>query len=440
MARNLHWYHWLWFIILISGQVFRKRVASEGMNAPVDSAAAFRIVLVGGVGLVLLCTLFLRRHAWLTSAFRGIVGGVMLFDLVAMISCLWSVYWLWTFYKAVEYGVDICLLALVIYLCRNSLDWKRFADWNWIIYGILLLNVWFGCVWDPNDALNKGGEYGVEGIGGLGVWLYGVFPDVSSNQLGEYAACIAAVALCRLLPINRRREHVSWWTTVFIFGFVTVIFSQTRSALGGLAIAVFLIYLFSGRVLQGASIVFAGLVGTFTLGFGGVILDYLKRGQSSSQLSTLSSRVEWWQAALGKFSNYSLTGMGMWAAARFGVLAQIGRTQTATIHSDWVEIIVGTGIWGVVPVLGVLVASYWYLVKYTVSSKVSLFDRQLAYEGMAVLGVITMRMFFMTDFSLHPPLHVFTAIGAAEFLRRKMKNPEHYQEPAEAQLSAAAGV
>jgi len=440
MVRSLRWYHWMWFIILISGQVFRKRMASEGLNAPVDSAAAFRIVLVGFVGLYLLCLLFLRKVQWLPSAFTGIVGGLMVFDLVALTSSLWSVYWLWTFYKAVEYGVDVCLLGASIYMCRTSKDWKRFADWNWILFGILLLNVWFGCVWDPSDALNKGGAYGVEGIGGLGYWLYGVFPDISSNQIGEYAACITAVALCRLLPINRKRENLSFYVFVFLAGFATIIFAQTRSALGGFCIALFFIFLMSNRVLHGAAIVITGFIGVISSSFGNIVWDYIKRGQSQSQLDTLSSRVEWWQAALEKFTNYSLTGMGMWAAARFGVLAQIGRPQTATIHSDWVEIIVGTGIWGVIPVLSVLLFTWYYLLRYTVTSKLDLYDRQLAYEGLGVLGVITMRMFFMTDLSLHPPLHVFTALGAAEFLRRKLKHPERYQETEPETLSVAAGA
>jgi hypothetical protein len=442
LVRSLQWYNWLWFLIMVSGLIFRKRVATEGINNPVDSAAFFRIAVVGIVGLTMLCALFLRRQEWLGSAFTGIVGGLMAFDLVALTSSLWSVYWLWTFYKAVEYGVDVCCLALVIYMCRSSKDWKRQTDWNWILYGMLLLNVWFGCVWDPADALMKSGRYGVEGIGGLGVWLQGVFPDLSSNSIGEFAACITAVAVCRLLPLNRRRVNTAWYLTIFVAGFITMIFAQTRSAFGGFCVAVFFIYLMSNRVGQGAAICIGGSLAAIGLGWGNVVLDYLKRGQSSSQLDSLSSRVEWWQAALEKFGNYSLTGMGMWAAARFGVLAQIGRAQTATIHSDWVEIVVGTGIWGVIPVVSVLLYSWYLLLRYTVSSKLDLYDRQLAYEGLAVLCVITVRMVFMTDLSLHPPLHVFTALGAAEFLRRKLKHPERFQEhdtPA-TQLSAAAGV
>lgn len=440
MWRGLQWYNWLWCLVLISGLIFRKRVAAEGVNNPVDSAAAFRIVVVGIVGLSLLCVLFLRRHDWLGSAFTGIIGGLMAFDLVALVSSVWSVYWLWTFYKAVEYGVDVCTLAAVVFMCKSSKDWKKQADWNWVLYGLLLLNVWFGCVWDPNDALNKSGAYGVEGIGGLGYWLQGVFPDLASNSIGEYAACIAAVVLCRLLPMNRKREHTAWYLTVFGAACITILFAQTRSALAGFCLAVFFIFLMSNRVQHGAAIVITGFAAAMSTSLGNTVWDYLKRGQTTSQLDTLSSRVEWWQAALEKFTNYSLTGMGMWAAARFGVLAQIGRGQTATIHSDWVEIVVGTGIWGVIPVVTVLLYSWYILLRCTVTSKLDLYDRQLALEGLAVLCVITIRMIFMTDLSLHPPLHVFTALGAAEFLRRKLKHPERFEANEPQSLAATASA
>lgn len=441
MIRGLQWYHWLWAIIFISGLVFRKRTAAEGMDAPVDNAAMFRIALVGGVGATLLCLMFLRKVEWLRSVFTGIIGLLIWFDLMALMSSMWSVYWEWTLYKAVEYGVDVCLFGTILYVVTSTKEYKRFADWTWVLYGIMLVNIWAGCVWDPNDALMKGGQYGVAGIGGLGVWLQGVFPDVSSNQLAEYAACISVVGLCRLLPMNRKRKNVAWYWFVFLFGFVTMIFGQTRSAVGGFCVAVFLIYLLSSRITQGAAIVLSSCFLIIVTGFYEYLWDYLKRGQSDNQLESFSSRLEWWEVALQKFANYPFTGLGMWAAARFGVLAKIGYTQTATIHSDWVEIIVGCGAWGFIPVVILITMAWWILIKAMKNEKLDMEDRQVAYEGMAVLAVVFSRMFFMTDLSLHPPCHFFVALGAAEFLRRKLKKPQAYEpnySPAE--LSASASV
>lgn len=439
MWHSLRWYHWLWFAIFVSGLIFRKRSAAEGVAAPVDNAAVFRICVVGGVGAVLLCLLFMRKVDWFRSIFRGIIGLLLLFDMMCLLSSIWSVYWQWTFYKAVEYGVDIVMLGVVVYVAKSTEEYFSFWNWTWFLYGIMLLNVWFGAVWDPNDALLKGGAYGEQGIGGLGVWLQGVFPDVSSNDLAEYAACLCAVALCRLLPLNRKRENTSWYSFLFLASFVTLIFGQTRSALGGFCIAVFLVYLLSSRVGQGAMIVIGSLMAVIVSGFGDYIFDYLKRGQSANQLESFSSRLEWWEAALRQYAIYPLTGMGMWAAARFGVLAKIGFTNTATIHSDWVEIIVGTGPWGFIPVMVLILFSWWVLVRATINHGYNMEDRQLAYEAMAVLAVVFTRMFFMTDLSRHPPCHFFVVLGAAEFLRRKHMTSETY-ELAASQLPATASV
>lgn len=426
--RGLQWYHWLWAAIFISGLVFRRRTAAEGMAAPVDSAAGFRIGLVGAVGAVLLAKLFLRRVEWLRSAFTGIIGVLLWFDLIALLSTIWSIYWQWTFYKAIEYGVDVCMLAAALYVVETAADYKKFFDWTWFLYYVMLLNVWFGCIWDPKDALLKGGIFGVQGIGGLGVWLQGVIPDVSSNQIGEYAACVTMVALCRLLPIDRKRENTSLYLFLFVASFVTVIFAQTRSAVGGVGIAVFMVYLLSSRVLQGAMIVCSSLFMIIITGFGDYIFVYLKRGQSANEMASFSGRLEWWEVAMRQFANYPFTGLGMWAAARFGVLAKLGFTQTATIHSDWVEIIVGTGAWGVIPVVVLLVMAWWVLVRATINPNIATEYRQLAYEGMAVLSVMTARMCFGTDLSLHPPCHFFVVLGAAEFLRRKMKRHEVWEQ------------
>jgi hypothetical protein len=439
MVRSLRWWHWLWTAIWVSGLIFRKRTAAEGIAAPVDSAAMFRVAVVGAVGAIILVQLFLRKVNWLSSVFTGIVGLLLFFDLMTLFSTVWSVYWQWTFYKAIEYGVDVCVLAVCLYMCKKSEDFQLLANWTWVLYGIMLLNIWFGCVWDPKDALMKGGIYGEAGIGGLGVWLAGVFPDVSSNDLAEYAACLTAVALCRLLPMSRKRVNTAWYVFLFLAGFTTIIFGQTRSALAGFCLAVFLVYLLSGRFWQGASIVMSSVVMIIVTGFYSEIFDYLKRGQSENQLDSFSSRLQWWTVALEKFSLYPFTGLGMWAAARFGVLAQIGFTQTATIHSDWVEIIVGTGAWGFLPILLLLIVAWWVLVRTILDSKVDVFDRQIALEGMAVLAVVFTRMFFMTDLSRHPPSHFFIALGAAEFLRRKLKRkeaPEYFP----AQLAPQSGV
>jgi hypothetical protein len=421
LLRELTWWDLLWGVLFVSFQTFRKRSSSESYSNPVDSAATLRILMVAFVGSILLLRLFLRKTSWLKSMMTGIPGVLLWFTLTAMLSTVWSVYWQWTLYKACEYSVDLAMLAVIVYMVRSTDELKTWFEWTWLMYGALLCVLWSWVVIDPGAALSNKLEYGESGIGLIGVQLQGVFPDVSSNDIGQYGAVIAAVGLARLLPMTRQRRNTIWYTAVFMFGCATMILAQCRSAIMGFALAVFLIYLLSRRVVQGAVIVISSLLLFLASGLGTVMLEYMKRGQSSAQLFSLSSRLSWWAVAWEKFTDHPLTGLGAWAAGRFGVLAKLGHKMTASMHSDWLEIIVGTGIWGVIPILVVMIWTWWILVRFIRDPQLHGTHADLCLEAIAVLSVLTIRMFFMTELSWHAPLSFFVPIGYAEYIRRRAK-------------------
>lgn len=89
------------------------------------------------------------------------------------------------------------------------------------------------------------------------------------------------------------------------------------------------------------------------------------------------------------------------------------------MHSDYLSIIVGTGIWGLIPFLTALLATWWFLTHYLRHSTIMPADQQLAYEAIAVLSLLTFRSIFMTMLTWHPPLDYLVIVGYAEFLRRR---------------------
>ncbi len=114
-------------------------------------------------------------------------------------------------------------------------------------------------------------------------------------------------------------------------------------------------------------------------------------------------------------------------------------TVTSTLHSDYLEIIVGTGIWGLIPALAALLGTWWFLVRYLQRSSEATLERQLAYEAVAVLGLLTFRSVFMTMLTWHPPLDFLVVLGTAEFLRRReVRETSHLaQAPDESSADAA---
>lgn len=79
----------------------------------------------------------------------------------------------------------------------------------------------------------------------------------------------------------------------------------------------------------------------------------------------------------------------------------------------------GTGVWGLVPLLVAIIGAWWYLARFLRSSSARGLEGQLAYEAIAVLGLLTVRSIFMTLLTWHAPLHFLAILGLAEYFRRQ---------------------
>jgi hypothetical protein len=91
----------------------------------------------------------------------------------------------------------------------------------------------------------------------------------------------------------------------------------------------------------------------------------------------------------------------------------------ASMHSDWVETLVGCGFWGIFPLLASLIVAWWYLLRYVLDPARTPLERQLALEAIAVLMIATLRTVFSTDLTWHAPLQFWIPMGYAEYMRRR---------------------
>ena len=239
LCKSLTWWHGLWLVLLVSGFVFRTRAIADIEQNPLDTAAVFRVVLVGITALVLMVRLALRRPPWLGSFCRGLVGVMALFGLVCAVSATWSVKPSWTLYKSWEYLIDVALLAAILASVRSLGTYETLLDWTWVLCGLLVASAWLEAPFWPEEAWE--GQY----VGGLlNIRLGGIFPGQGSNAVGTLGAIVAAIAVCRLLPAVQRKFDRAWYILLLAFGVATMVFTQTRSAIGGFVLGVLLVFFF----------------------------------------------------------------------------------------------------------------------------------------------------------------------------------------------------
>lgn len=407
-VRNMPWWHVLWLLAFLSGLVFRTRSGQDIQSNALDFWAAFRVGLMGVTGAVLLVRQLIGRTNWAESLRRGPLAALSVYCVVCLLSTTWSVFPGWTLYKSIEFFVDVALLGAIIASAPSIDDWIRLVNWTWTLIAALVASAWLGLAISPDQAL-------VANEGLFGFQLECVLPGVDSNSLGELGAVLAVVSLCRLLfrPTDGHRRF--WLGVLLAISVLTMVLAQARSAVLGCAVSVGLVLLLSNRVRFGAAFGLASAIALLIGTAWNTLIEFMRRGESDAELYNLSSRVDWWSSAWPAILEHPLTGYGAYAGARFLVMAEL-KIDTG-IHSDWLEILTGTGILGLLPALLAFLGTWGQLLKSVRNRLLSAEERYLALEMAGVFAILTVRSVFSPVLYLHPPLVYLAAIGCSMFFR-----------------------
>lgn len=418
LLKSVAWWQWLWLLLFMSQLVLRQRTTQEIQDTAVDAWAAYRIVLVATTALVLVIRLALRRPAWLGSLFRGLVGALTVYVAISVASTLWSGHPLWTLYKSVEYLVDVVLLAATLATVRSAEAYRTFFNWTWALFGLLVAASWFGVLAWPTLALLPTG-------GLVPIRLYGVMPLIDCDALGEYAAMLAVIAFSRLLIERGGRPQRAWYFLVCAVGLVTLVLSQTRSALAGFLLAVLLVLISSKRKAITAFVAWAGATVLYVGSVTGHLWEVLSRGESEKTFAGASGRVEMWQYTWHEVLKSPIWGAGAYST-RFGPLAQLRLPQLTNSLNTYADVLYGVGIVGLIPVLVAFWGTWWFLIRSLRNPSLASPERRMAVEAVGVLSVVSVRSFFTTHLIWHDSLQFLVVLGYAEFLRRQWGQRREY--------------
>jgi len=309
--------------------------------------------------------------------------------------------------------VDIALLAAILAAVRRGDTYRSLFNWTWVLVGVQLLTVWAGAVIWPDRAFLH-----TDGL--IPVRINGVLPSLDQNEVGEYGAVLAIVALSRLLGPRRGQGRIFHWL-LFGFGLVTLAASQTRAAIAGFLLGSVLVLFFSKRFRV---IAFLGLA--VVLIFAATNASDLgrklwERGEDPEAVQGMSGRLAVWESGWTKVSERPLTGYGAYAGGRFVVDELPGLPSGANVLNFYLETVLGTGVCGLALLAVALLGTWGILVREWGSASVRGSDRQLVVEAIGVLALMTLRSFFGTQLMWHPSLNFLLILGYAEFLRRREK-------------------
>ena len=333
-------------LLLASGMVLRQRDADALAANPLDAAGIFRVIFIGlalVMGILTLTERSLHRadaDRITTRPFRLYV----LYVLVVFVGAPLSVNLPLTTYRGVELLAGVVVVAGAYRAAgrEGALRLERIV-FIWLL--AMLASVLIGAILMPDEVISS-----LQTIESPIPWqVEGVIPTISSNGLGTYGVLIGiwsiGILALRTEPTPIPRRFLKWTA---VLGFVTLLFAQYRTGYVAAVLAVVILLFLRTN---------AGVFAWFVLGmiivvsaFGTVLVDTVGpvalRGQTIDQASDLSSRTTWWAASIPVWQESPLLGKGLLTGTRFEVLAELGQTSTSTIHSTWVEALVGTGIVG----------------------------------------------------------------------------------------------
>jgi hypothetical protein len=312
----------LW-LALLSTLVFRARTVGDLAANPLDGAGIYRVVLLaaaGGLAAMVIRTRGTSRllpspHRWYLLYTVAVAVGIVLAVSPAIVAFRLSEM---VVFLAVWYATHLA------FGCDQTVPLRHLRNFLLGLSAVLAVNA---AVFPSALLPSRGGI--------LPYRLESVVPSMSANSVGFFGVLVFCFGLA-----DRKLRAVT-----VAGGLTLVLLSQYRTGYVAIA-AVTLAWLVArkhplakvGLVLAPAGLWFAISRGYFA--------EVWVRGEQTELLTTLNSRTDWWAAALQTWERSPVFGTGLTSGTRFEALVGIGRELTSTIHSTWVEALVGAGVVG----------------------------------------------------------------------------------------------
>jgi O-antigen ligase len=170
-------------------------------------------------------------------------------------------------------------------------------------------------------------------------------PYMHSNAVSSVSALIATYATARFLQSGSGRRQ---WGAAMVIALFGLVLSSGRQGVAMALVGLGLVLWVERRRLL-AYFVGPALIVAF-LTYREDIIDALSRGRPNNWI-TLTGRLPWWEAAVAAWQHHPWTGWGFSTGGRFVALESIDASTVSSVHSGFLEVLVGVGIIGSIPFL-----------------------------------------------------------------------------------------
>jgi hypothetical protein len=331
-------------LLCASTLVFRERDTVALADNPLDPAGFFRVLCVGAAlmfGLGSLLTPVDKDHAFLRRVTSRPFRLYVAYVFVVFLGAAFSVSPTLTIYRGVELAAVVAVVGGAARI-GGKRALQRVEHVLYWFFVALVSSAWIGVILFPGRGLDP-----IDSP--IPYQLNGVFPAVSSNGLGLLGVLLLFWSIGRLMaPHHELRVRPRITKMVAVLGFATLVFAQYRTGYASAIVGLVILLLIRRQI--GLASVFAAAAVVFLL-WGPSIVETVEpialRGQTVERAQELSGRNVWWEASIPVWQKSPILGRGLLTGTRFEVLAEMGRGTTSTIHSTWIEALVGTGIVGI---------------------------------------------------------------------------------------------
>ncbi len=324
---------WLAPLIMIVATEYklRRRSIDDALSGAVDPLIAAELLIYGLVG-----AWAIWRLAPLRARLTPLTVVMWAYVLTTAASALYSSFPLLGLARAVQ----LVVIGAVIHLIsvEGTLETIDRLVHGWVV--LMTVSIVAGLLYVAPTTGPQVGRF---------TWL-----SVHSVSAGSMLAISAVVVFGLWLSAGSRRLRWkrSLYGTLLVVQVVFLLLTRTRGSIGGAFVAMALMaWVWSGTRMK-PQLLLGSLVagGAVVLAFGGVIVDFLTRGESTESIGTFNRRTEIWTLAWDAFMERPLHGFGFTSAK--GVF--FDDTGLGGAHNALVNVMVDVGLVGLVWWIGLI--------------------------------------------------------------------------------------